>query len=89
MTKPGGSVVYSTCTLSPLQNDGAVHLALAKIWRETKIDCCVVNMMQTVKNLSFMYAIGHNLKLRYGHIVLPFPDNNCGPMYISKIVRER
>ncbi|KAL7646272.1 UNVERIFIED_CONTAM: hypothetical protein RMT77_003181 [Armadillidium vulgare] len=89
MTKPGGSVVYSTCTLSPLQNDGAVHLALAKIWRETKIDCCVVNMMQTVRNLSFMYAIGHNLKLRYGHIILPFPDNNCGPMYISKIIRER
>ena len=35
LVKKGGNVVYSTCTLSPVQNDGVVHMALKKIWEET------------------------------------------------------
>lgn len=31
----GGTVVYSTCSLSPIQNDGIVKMALKKIWEET------------------------------------------------------
>lgn len=31
----GGTVVYSTCSLSPIQNDGVVKMALKKIWEET------------------------------------------------------
>jgi len=31
----GGTVVYSTCSLSPIQNDGVVGMALKKIWEET------------------------------------------------------
>lgn len=31
----GGTVVYSTCSLSPIQNDGVVRMALKKIWEET------------------------------------------------------
>jgi 5-methylcytosine rRNA methyltransferase NSUN4 len=30
-----GTVVYSTCSLSPIQNDGVVKMALKKIWEET------------------------------------------------------
>ncbi|XP_047490722.1 5-methylcytosine rRNA methyltransferase NSUN4-like [Penaeus chinensis] len=40
--RPGGTVVYSTCTLSPLQNDGVIHLALSRIWQETTIECSIV-----------------------------------------------
>lgn len=39
--KPGGSVVYSTCTLSPIQNDGVVFSALKTIWETTDIECYV------------------------------------------------
>jgi 16S rRNA C967 or C1407 C5-methylase (RsmB/RsmF family) len=39
--KPGGSVVYSTCSLSPVQNDGVVYNALKSIWEDTKIEFAV------------------------------------------------
>lgn len=87
--RPGGTVVYSTCTLSPLQNDGAVHLALSRIWQETTIECSVVDMSQAVRPLSFLYRFGSNLGLRYGQVVLPSLLTNFGPMYIAKIKRIR
>ena len=30
--------VYSTCTLSPVQNDWVVHKVLGQIWEETNLD---------------------------------------------------
>lgn len=32
----GGTVVYSTCSLSPIQNDGVVQVALKRAWQENK-----------------------------------------------------
>lgn len=85
--RPGGTVVYSTCTLSPLQNDGVVYLALSKLWQETTIECTIVDMSYAVRPLSFLYRFGTNLGLRYGQIVLPSLLNNFGPMYVAKIRR--
>lgn len=35
MARPGGGqIVYSTCSLSPVQNDGVVHMALSKCFNE-------------------------------------------------------
>ncbi|XP_042872301.1 5-methylcytosine rRNA methyltransferase NSUN4-like [Penaeus japonicus] len=87
--RPGGTVVYSTCTLSPLQNDGVVHLALSRIWQETTIECSVVDMSQAVRPLSFLYRFGGNLGLRYGQLILPSLLSNFGPMYCAKIKRIR
>lgn len=41
LVKVGGTVVYSTCSMSPIQNDGVVHMALRKIWEETSIKIVV------------------------------------------------
>lgn len=87
--RPGGIVVYSTCTLSPLQNDGVVHLALTRIWEETTIECSVIDMSYAVQPLSFLYCFGSNLGLRYGQIILPSLLSNYGPMYCAKIKRLR
>lgn len=37
LLKPGGSLVYSTCSLSPIQNDGVVNMALTKAFTEFHI----------------------------------------------------
>ncbi|CAL4070673.1 unnamed protein product, partial [Meganyctiphanes norvegica] len=87
--RPGGSVVYSTCTLSPLQNDGVVHMALTQIWQETTIECSVVDLSYAIRPIRFLYRLGSNLGLRYGQVVLPSLLSNFGPMYVAKIKRIR
>lgn len=37
LLKPGGSLVYSTCSLSPIQNDGVVNMALTKAFADFHI----------------------------------------------------
>lgn len=37
LLKPGGSLVYSTCSLSPIQNDGVVNMALTKAFTDFHI----------------------------------------------------
>ncbi|KYM96279.1 PREDICTED: 5-methylcytosine rRNA methyltransferase NSUN4 [Cyphomyrmex costatus] len=84
----GGTVVYSTCSLSPIQNDGVVSMALKKVWEETNSIMIVKDMTEALKPLSCLYKFG-NFGLKYGHIVIPTLENNWGPMYFCKIVRTR
>lgn len=41
LVRPGGSLVYATCSLSPVQNDGVVHMALSQAFREHGITATV------------------------------------------------
>ncbi|KAL0109225.1 hypothetical protein PUN28_014366 [Cardiocondyla obscurior] len=84
----GGTVVYSTCSLSPIQNDGVVGMALKKNWEETNSIMVVKDMTKALDPLKFLYKFG-NYGLKYGHIAIPTLDNNWGPMYFCKIVRMR
>lgn len=41
LLKPGGSLVYSTCSLSPVQNDGVVNMALSKAFTDYHITATI------------------------------------------------
>ncbi|KYN41109.1 Putative methyltransferase NSUN4 [Trachymyrmex septentrionalis] len=84
----GGTVVYSTCSLSPIQNDGVVGMALKKVWEETNSIMIVKDMSKALNPLRCLYNFG-NFGLKYGHIAIPTLKNNWGPMYFCKIIRAR
>lgn len=83
--KPGGTVVYSTCSLAPTQNDGIIQAVFEDLWNTTKIDIAVENIswMSKVFNNTFRFFDS----CRFGQLVLPTLKANFGPMYFCKIKR--
>lgn len=83
--KQGGSLIYSTCSMSPIQNDGVVHMALKEIYESTKIEVQVHDLKEAFRPLRGLYKFHRNFK--YGQQIVPFLPNNYGPMYICKLTR--
>lgn len=82
--KPGGSVVYSTCTLSMAQNDSVVRQALEQLWLKSSFDVAVVDTTPLVSAFSDVFTFR---KCQLGHLVLPNVTANFGPMYFCKLQR--
>jgi len=85
--KPGGTVVYSTCSLSPIQNDGVVYMALKHLREVYNIQVVVKNFRKSARSFSFMSQLAPGSLMRFGQQVMPFIPNNYGPMYIAKMQR--
>nr|CAH7740050.1 unnamed protein product [Callosobruchus chinensis] len=81
----GGIVVYSTCSLSPIQNDGVVHVALKQIWEETNMEIVVKDLSPALMQTRSVFGLADKGLLRYGHLVLPKPSQNYGPTYFCKL----
>ncbi|NWQ60282.1 NSUN4 methyltransferase, partial [Neopipo cinnamomea] len=84
-TKPGGEVVYSTCSLSPLQNECVVE-------RVVEIAGTQFNINVHVQDLShfrtlFQDTFSFFSDCRLGELVLPHLTANFGPMYFCKLRR--
>ncbi|CAI2315521.1 unnamed protein product [Caenorhabditis sp. 36 PRJEB53466] len=84
--KVGGSVVYSTCTLSPSQNEAVVENAVAIVRKDFGIETVEESLHQLVSHMtaSGLYRF-HDTPL--GALVVPFLPSNFGPMYICKLTR--
>lgn len=84
--RPKGSVVYSTCTMSPLENDNVVKRALIKLQEEgSPLRFAVINLKEAYRPFRGLFRF--NTKFTYGQQVVPNICSNFGPMYISKIKR--
>nr|XP_047915107.1 5-methylcytosine rRNA methyltransferase NSUN4 [Anser cygnoides] len=84
-TKPGGDVVYSTCSLSPLQNEYVIERAIEIA--ETQF-----NITTHAEDLShfrtlFQDTFSFSSDCRLGELVLPHLTANFGPMYFCKLRR--
>uniref|UniRef100_A0A0R3RXQ9 NOL1/NOP2/Sun domain family member 4 n=1 Tax=Elaeophora elaphi TaxID=1147741 RepID=A0A0R3RXQ9_9BILA len=81
----GGSVVYSTCALSPVQNDGVIENSVAIAEEYFGIKAVELSLSQMVSHFKNIYRFSD--KPRRGLLVLPFLPSNCGPMYVCKLQR--
>ena len=83
--KPGGSIVYSTCTISPVQNDGVIQDTLDYLWRETGVEVEIEDITEIRKIFKDTYRFHDGC--RFGQLVLPTLSQNYGPMYLCKLKR--
>ncbi|PAV64278.1 hypothetical protein WR25_25360 [Diploscapter pachys] len=83
----GGSVVYSTCTLSPIQNESVIEKAAAMVKHNFGIDVIEESLSDLFISLynTGMYQV--NTHCRRGYLILPFLPSNFGPMYVCKLTR--
>nr|XP_010309516.1 PREDICTED: 5-methylcytosine rRNA methyltransferase NSUN4 [Balearica regulorum gibbericeps] len=84
-TKPGGEVVYSTCSLSPLQNEYVIERAveIAEIQFNISIHVEDLSHFRTLFQDTFSFFSD----CRLGELVLPHLTANFGPMYFCKLRR--
>lgn len=83
----GGVVVYSTCSLSPIQNEGVVHMALKKLWEETDVRVKIKDLGRSLAQFRHVFHFSSPKITKYGHLVVPNVSQNYGPMYFCKFQR--
>lgn len=94
--RPGGTVVYSTCTLSSLENYSVVETVLKDcpeaepedLWEELAVPFSkyfAFSHGQTAHLYCGTMSL-HNSRL--GILVVPYPGKTWGPMFLSRIRRR-
>jgi len=83
--QPGGTIVYSTCTASPLQNEFVLQYALQELCDVFKVECIIKDLKCMATLLQDEMNFHENMKP--GLLVYPTLDANFGPMFICKLQR--
>ncbi|XP_017578114.2 5-methylcytosine rRNA methyltransferase NSUN4 isoform X1 [Pygocentrus nattereri] len=84
-TRPGGDVLYSTCSLSQLQNQCVVEQAVSVAQKEMDITVKVQNLSSFVQLFSHTFHFAPQPAV--GELVLPHLCANFGPIYMCKLQR--
>ncbi|XP_025144597.3 5-methylcytosine rRNA methyltransferase NSUN4 isoform X2 [Bubalus kerabau] len=84
-TKPGGHIVYSTCSLSHLQNEYVVQGAIELLDNQYSIKVQVEDLTHFRK--LFMNTFSFFPSCQVGELVIPNLMANFGPMYFCKMCR--
>ncbi|XP_041067945.1 tRNA (cytosine(34)-C(5))-methyltransferase, mitochondrial [Carcharodon carcharias] len=78
--RPGGTVVYSTCTLSRAENDDVVASVLNSYDNIQAVD--LTGLARSLTD-NFMFAEG----VQHGQLIVPERGKFWGPMYVSKLCK--
>lgn len=81
MLKENGYLVYSTCALSPTENDGVVKKLLKKYSNAQNVD---VDFSKVSNDLIENFKLSPE-KTAYGYQVFPDSSSGAGPIYFSLI----
>lgn len=84
-TKPGGHVVYSTCSLSHLQNEYVVQGAIELLANQYSIQVQVEDLSHFRKLFVDTFCFFPSCQV--GELVIPNLMANFGPMYFCKMHR--
>ncbi|KAF4117059.1 5-methylcytosine rRNA methyltransferase NSUN4 isoform X1 [Onychostoma macrolepis] len=84
-TRRGGKVVYSTCSLSQLQNECVVQQAISLAQQELGITVQVQDLRWFAQRFSDTFHFAPQLSV--GELVLPHLCANFGPIYMCKLQR--
>ena len=74
-TQPGGTIVYSTCSISPLENDAVVARVLDRKGDQVELDAETSDLNDLEKT-------------QYGFMILPDRAQGAGPMYIARLIKK-
>ncbi len=80
LLKEGGYIVYSTCALSPSENDGVIRKLLKKFDTALIQDINITDI-----HTKYQHKLPDAEKTEYGYHVLPDTQNNAGPLYFCLI----
>ncbi|MCX7787139.1 MAG: RsmB/NOP family class I SAM-dependent RNA methyltransferase [Spirochaetes bacterium] len=75
--KPGGKLLYCTCALSPLENDGVMERVWRKKGKEVKILPIEIQDPQVVVEPT-----------KFGVQILPDLSHGAGPLYLSLLTKQ-
>lgn len=86
MLKPGGSLVYATCALSPAENDGPLGRLIKKYGAEAELDPITDEELDAYASALARPALANGAE-RSAHGVFFSPDRTggAGPMYLARL----
>jgi 16S rRNA C967 or C1407 C5-methylase (RsmB/RsmF family) len=81
--KPNGTIVYSTCSLSPVQNEGVVNTVLDMFANDAHFTLVVQDLTRMKHFFEYFYSFSNHCQL--GLVVAPHIQKNFGPFYLCKL----
>jgi 16S rRNA (cytosine1407-C5)-methyltransferase len=87
LLKPGGSLVYATCALSPEENDGVAGRLLEKYGTAARPGGTREGGAAGIARLD-PPGFPEGEATRYGRIILPDLSGGMGPMYVARFRKE-
>ena len=85
--KPGGTVVYSTCSLSPIENDDVIGRVIQNFSNSNMMVTLDKQIVEDTIDLFPPNTFSLHDQVRNGVLVIPTESHNWGPMYYARITR--